>query len=195
MSTIFAFFWLLFFEFIPNFFGVITISVLLFKKLLLRDYRVWIGSLIGSFLCTGTIVLLENTKLNVTTLPVTTSGSFLDLSVFALVIALAMLAVLSYYRAGWSSLRSDLIVGILLALAISGYEFYAALQLGDIAVASWARLISHTAAFLVSFPLTLSLIRKAGVSKTFGEFFAKSIFATLVMSVIIVAIDYMPFVK
>jgi membrane-bound metal-dependent hydrolase YbcI (DUF457 family) len=94
-----------------------------------------------------------------------------------------------------TSTKTDVFVVILLAIAISGYEFYSAWQLGDTAVASSARFVSHTLAFVISFPITIALIRKSGAAKDFKSALAGGVLTTSIMSILIVLFDYMPFLR
>lgn len=196
MNLIFAFFWLIFFESIPNFFGVITIVLLIFYKSRILSMKTFLYAYLGSLFSAITIVLLENIKLRVTSLPQTTAGnSIFDILLFALVFAIPMILILWYYTARKTNLKSDIAIGIVLAFLISGYEFYSAIQAGDIAVASSARFISHTLAFIVSFPVTIALIRKAGTAQSLKLALQQGVFVTLIMSALIVVFDYMPFLR
>jgi len=152
-------------------------------------------TIVGAALSTGTIEVLENTKLSFTTLPPTSQSNFLEFLTFTGVFAIASLFILWFFSKPVKNQRIDIIIGIVLALLLSLYEFSSAIQMGDLAVASVSRMISHTLAFIIAFPLTLILLRIAVKATNLSNVVLLTVYAVAIMTFLIALIDYAPFLK
>lgn len=191
---IYGLLWLLFWETIqniPSILGVVfTIKFWKHSNRYLKAVFPLLGG-IGTVIMLGTF---ENIKLQVTTLPsesLNTIESFLiGTAAFSIFIFLAGW----YYSAKWSNNTSDIIFGVSVALLLTVVEVWANVAKGDHDVNSFARVGGHTVAFLISFPVTVLLIRKASEAKGW-LLFVRILAALAAMSAIIVVIDYLPFLR
>ncbi|PIY17567.1 hypothetical protein CO112_01575 [Candidatus Dojkabacteria bacterium CG_4_9_14_3_um_filter_150_Dojkabacteria_WS6_41_13] len=197
MHYLFSFIAISFFEFIPNFLALLGISGAVYVNKILKQKLPFtvLVTILGATLSTGTIVLLENTKLTFTTLPPTSQSNFLGYLTFTGVFVIASLFMFWFFSRPVNNPKSDIAIGIILALLLSLYEFVSAVQMGDLAVASIGRMISHTLAFVIAFPLTLVILRKAVKATDLHKVALLTLYAAAIMTLLITLIDYTPFLK
>ncbi|MFC1780291.1 hypothetical protein ACFLY9_01190 [Patescibacteria group bacterium] len=185
---IISFLKVLFFEYIQNIFAIISIILAArnwkeSKKVIGLFFAIVGNSL--SFLC---IALTEPILLKSTTL---TSDPSLEGNLVMIIltgsIIFAAFAVLftAYVNQKWSNKRLDIIIGVFIAVCLSILQSNPSDPNSSV-----ARFISHTIAFAISFPITIILVRDAILIKSIKNAMIKGVIATLVMSVIIVIVDY-----
>lgn len=192
---IYKFLHVFFFEFVQNLPAVVTVVLLLkFKKELNGFYKV-VVAFAGCFLSVYLITTLEPYKVSVTSIPVSSATTFVNLLIFATVFAALALVSYKYMSSKFSSKRNDILVGVVMAVIVVIYEVWSTIVKGDLEVATVARTISHSLAFLVSFPLTIMFIKIAANRLKLLDIIGSTLLATVIMTVVIVLIDYVPFIK
>lgn len=194
MTLLYSFFWLLFWETIQNIPSVVGV---VFTIKSWKSENKWLKFIIPLLGGIGTVIMLgvfENIKLQVTTLPSESVNNMGSIAIGVVTFTVFILLAGWYYSSKWSSTKSDVIFGVSVALLLTALEVWANVVKGDHAVNSYARVFAHTISFLLAFPATVVVIRKA--SQVSGGMLAIwTLAALLLMSGIIVAIDYLPFVR
>jgi hypothetical protein len=192
---IYKFLHVFFFEFVQNLPAVVVVVILLkFKKELNTFYKIAVA-FAGCFLSVFLITTLEPYKVSVTTLATPSPTGTLGLLIFAVVFTVLALVAYKYLSSKFSSQRNDILVGVAFAVVTVIYEVLTTILKGDIEVATVARTISHSLAFLVSFPLTIALIKMAANKVKLLGILGGTLLATVIMTLVIVLIDYVPFIK
>lgn len=197
VNLITNFLWVAMFEFIQNIFattGVVNIVQEYRKKRPQFAIGFAVVSGVLSYLAIG---VLENRKLSGTTLPVNTP--FSEQSLITTLVGCAIFIVLiliaaKYYLWKKTSFKTDAGLGIAFALLLSASEVFMAVSIEGVGSVTFTRILSHAVAFLVAFPITIAGLRKA-INQNEGKTTPFVLLATLVMTVVIVAIDYGPFLK
>jgi hypothetical protein len=197
ITIITNFLWVLFFEFIPNFFstsGVVNVVQEYQKK------RPWyaIGfAVISGVLTFLSIAALEGRKLLATTQTPGLSLNEMPISniiIGCLIFTAGIFGAAKYYQWKKTTVKTDIILGVSAALLLS------AMEIGMIAMTegpkqvSVLRMVSHTVAFLIAFPVTVAGLRKTIEMKE-GKTLPLLLLVTLIMTAIITAVDYGPFLK
>jgi tetrahydromethanopterin S-methyltransferase subunit F len=185
---IISFLKVLFFEYLQNIPSIIAIILAArswknSKKGIAMLYAV--GGSVLSFL---SIVLTEPILLRSTTLPpdgALEGGIMVNVLAGSIMFAVFAILFTIYVNQKWSNKKIDIIAGIVLAISLSLLQSSQSDQ-----SYSLARSLSHTLAFIISFPITIILIRDAILIKSIKKAMMKGVVATLVMSVIIVIVDY-----
>ena len=198
MDAILKYLWLSLFEFLPNFPALL--SIVLYVKYVNEGKRkvaiTWGFSL--ALLSSLLIAALENIKLSVTTLApeqAFTLAAVPSILITGCIFFFFIFILAKYFLNTRTTIKTDIIVGAISAVALSIIEITSEVSQGNSAAVPIARIISHTVAFLIAFPLTIICIRFAMNQKLWWKMLLQVILATLVMTLTIAAIDYLPFIK
>lgn len=198
MDTILKYLWVTFFEFTQNFTALLAL-ILYMKNIQdkkLKTAVIW--GLGGTLLSSALIALLEGIKISVTSLPAVdpiTWSTLIAIIVLGAVFYVLIVTMSKYFLNPRTTYKTDIIIGIVSALVLSGVEITMSLSQGDADLLSVGRIVGHTIAFLVAFPVTIIGIRYTLNQKRFGSLFFKTALVALVMSIIIAAVEYLPFIK
>lgn len=184
------------FEFINNYFavsGVVNAAQELKKK---KPRNALMFAILGGTLSFLSVTVFQARKISVTTLnqPLPLEERIPAMIIGSVVFSVLLYAFTFYYVAKWSNKELDVKLGLLVAFVISLLEITIISDMGRSHDVRWLRVASHTLALSVAFPTIMVMIRKA-INKKEGKGVLFVIFATLVMSILITLIDYMPYVR
>jgi hypothetical protein len=198
MDIFLKYLWVTFFEFTQNFTALLAL-ILYMKNIQDKKPKVAvIWGLGGAMLSSALIALLEGIKISVTSLPAVdpiTWSTLIAIIILGAVFYVLIVTMSKYFLNPKTTYKTDVIIGIVSALVLSGVEIAMSLSQGDANLLSVGRIVGHTGAFLIAFPITVIGIRYTLNQKRVGAVFFKTMLVAIVMSLIIAAVDYLPFVK
>jgi hypothetical protein len=146
----------------------------------------------GGGISSVVIVLTERFKSSITTDVFPPPDSPAVVALIGVVFSVLIYAAARYFIASWSSVKSDIPVGIAIGTVIAIFQFMILMLEGNFSALHPPRALMHALAFITAMPLGMLAIRKGWKSGTGGRIIWTALSAMILASAIS-AIDYFPF--
>jgi hypothetical protein len=138
------------------------------------------------------IALTERFKSSITTEVFPPPDSPAVAALVAVVFSIQIYAAARYFLARWSSVKSDIPIGIAIGTVLTIFQFMILMLEGNLSALHPPRALMHTLAFITAMPLGMLAIRKGWKSGTGGRIIWTALSA-MILAAAISAIDYFPF--